>query len=166
MSRICYVDETITDIKKVIFIALVSKNEKDSFKTFEDIDLFIKNNISKISNIHIRDKAKNLWKSIHASIIDPGFQKIRTLIIKSEFHEHKFFQCSKAKTEIENRKIALKELISKIDCNFFYIDNYSNKELRTDIINFAKKQNKNVYFIESKSSEGIRLADLFLKIFK
>lgn len=61
LSRICYVDETITDKIKVTYIALVAK-EEDNFKTFDNIDKFIKNNLHKINDLDIRKKSKLILK--------------------------------------------------------------------------------------------------------
>ena len=146
LSRICYVDETITDRIKVTYIALVAKVKvEDNFKTFDNIDKFIKNNLHKINDSDIRKKASWFWKSQHVRIIDPKFQEVKKLIVNSEFHEKilkKFFS-SKYETELENRKDGLKNLISKIDCNIFYIDNYANRKFKNEIQLYGKEKRFN-----------------------
>lgn len=164
LNSVCYVDETIDD-KKAKYIAFETHNLSITFKTYKELKKYYDENITNINSESIRKKALLEMKSSYLRMIGMDKEMLQSFISEEEIKKITFFESNEFITELENRKIALKELIKNTDSHTFIIDDYSNKKLKNEVTIFAKTLGKSAIFADSKSNQGIMLADIFLDLY-
>ena len=167
LSKVCYVDEVLTNKKNVTYIAFETKNVGVEFETFNNIRKYFRKNINLIKDDHIRKLSYNMMKASHLEMVGVNTANgiLKTLIVKNEIHAITRYKSGRLSTELQNRKAALKELIDKTQCKQFIVDNYSNKELKIEITKYAKTKKKTVIFAISSEYQGLMLADIFLRLY-
>ena len=158
-------DETITDIYKLKYVAFVSHKKIIKFQSLKNLKVHFEKNKEMIFNDKVRELAGIELKSRHLKFTGITKSNFHSFIVPEEVVSVEMFHGESSKIEIVNRKIALEELITKTEATIFYIDDYSNTALKLDIKNHATEIGKRVYFVDSKSLDGVMLADIFLDFY-